>query len=160
MTIGELASAAGVPAPTVRYYEQRGLLAPAPRTRSGYRVYDADAVRRLRFIRHAQALGFTLEDVQQLLALRVTGPASCKRVGATTREQLERVRARIRELRRMEAVLDGLLDACASRAATEECPVLAALSDQAPRATASPPSTRRARARAGTVSRARGRRHA
>lgn len=129
MTIGELAAAAGVPAATVRYYEQRGLLAPAPRTRAGYRVYDADGVRRLRFIKHAQALGFSLEDVQELLALRVTDRDSCTRVETTTREKLDRVRARIRELRQMERTLCALLHSCETRQPTEECPVLSALTD-------------------------------
>ncbi|NUP54661.1 MAG: heavy metal-responsive transcriptional regulator [Gemmatimonadaceae bacterium] len=131
MTIGELAAATGVPAATVRYYEQRGLLARAPRTRAGYRVYDADALRRLRFIRHAQALGFSLEDVQELLALRVTDPASCARVEITTREKLEHVRLRIRELQRMEHTLDALLRSCQRRQRTDECPVLATLSEDA-----------------------------
>lgn len=130
MTIGELAAAAGVPPATVRYYEQRGLLAPAPRTRAGYRVYDAESVRRLRFIRHAQALGFSLEDVQELLALRVTEPGSCTQVEATTREKLGHVRGRLRELRRMERVLVSLLHACESRQPTDECPVLATLTEE------------------------------
>lgn len=130
MTIGELAAAAGVPPATVRYYERRGLLAPAPRTRSGYRVYDADSVRRLRFIKHAQALGFSLEDVQELLALRVTEPGSCTQVEATTREKLGHVRGRLRELRRMERVLVSLLHDCELRQPTDECPVLASLTDE------------------------------
>ena len=134
MTIGELAAAAGVPAATVRYYEQRGLLAPAPRTQAGYRVYDADGVRRLRFIKHAQALGFSLEDVQELLALRVTDPGSCARVEATTQHKLQHVRECIRELRRMERVLESLLDSCAARQATDECPVLGALAEEPGRA--------------------------
>ena len=127
MTIGELAAATEVPAATVRYYEQRGLLARAPRTSAGYRVYDADAVRRLRFIKHAQALGFSLEDVQELLALRVTDPASCARVEATTREKLHHVRTRIGELRRMERTLVAVLASCETRQPTAECPVLGAL---------------------------------
>ena len=134
MTIGELALAAGGPAATVRYYERRGLLAPAPRTQAGYRVYDADGVRRLRFIKHAQALGFSLEEVQELLALRVTEPASCARVEATTQHKLRHVRERIRELRRMERVLESLLRSCEARQATDDCPVLAALADESPEA--------------------------
>lgn len=145
MTIGQLAAAAGVPPATVRYYEQRGLLAIAPRTRAGYRVYDGDGVRRLRFIRHAQALGFSLEDVQELLALRVTDPASCTHVAVTTREKLTDVRHRIRELRRMERTLNTLLRSCETRQPTDECPVLAALADDVGDAGAVRPCPTRAR---------------
>lgn len=150
MTIGKLAAAAEVPAATVRYYEQRGLLARAPRTRAGYRVYDADALRRLRFIRHAQSLGFSLEDVRELLALRVTDPASCARVETTTREKLDHVRLRIRELRRMEHTLDALLRSCQTRQRTDECPVLATLTEEAAYdegAGSAPPRTARRRKR-------------
>lgn len=130
MTIGQLAAAAGVPPATVRYYEQRGLLAAAPRTRAGYRIYDAEVLRRLRFIRHAQALGFSLEDVQALLALRVTDPESCTHVEVTTREKLDGVRDRIRELRQMERALTALVRSCKTRQPTDECPVLSALTDE------------------------------
>ena len=131
MTIGELAARAGVPTATVRYYEPRGLLAAAPRTPAGYRQYDAESARRLRFIKHAQALGFSLEEVAELLALRVSDPASCARVEETSREKIDRVRARIQELRRLELVLEGLVRACNTHEPTDECPVLAALSDEA-----------------------------
>ena len=137
MTIGELAARAGVPTATVRYYERRGLIAAAPRTPAGYRQYDAEAARRLRFIKHAQALGFSLDEVAELLALRVSDPASCPRVAATTREKIGRVREQIRSLRRLEAVLEGLAHACETHAPTAECPVLAALADDAER---DPPS--------------------
>jgi DNA-binding transcriptional MerR regulator len=72
MRIGEIAVQAGVPTATVRYYERRGLVPRAPRTASGYRAYGPDVVRRLRFIKHAQELGFALEDIQHMLALRAT----------------------------------------------------------------------------------------
>lgn len=129
MTIGKLAAAAGVPAATVRYYEQRGLLGAARRTPAGYRMYDADDLHRLRFIRHAQSLGFSLDDVQELLSLRVTDPASCERVAVTAGEKLQRVRDQIRELRRMERVLAQLLCSCELRRPTDSCPVLASLAD-------------------------------
>ena len=140
MTIGELAARAGVPTATVRYYERRGLIAAAPRTPAGYRQYDAESARRLRFIKHAQALGFSLEEVAELLALRVSDPASCPRVEATTREKIGRVREQIRALRRLEGVLEGLAHACETHAPTAECPVLAALADDAEREPPSAPS--------------------
>lgn len=129
MTIGELGKRAGVPVATVRYYEQRGLIAAAPRSRAGYRQYDVGAAERLRFIRHAQALGFSLEEIRELLALRVTDPASCRPVLATARSKLHHVQQRIRELQRMERTLASLVRSCETHAPTAECPVLAALAD-------------------------------
>lgn len=124
MTIGEIAARASVPTATIRYYEGRGLIPEAPRTSSGYRQYGADAAERLRFIKRAQDLGFTLDDVQDLLALRVDDPAACPVVEAKTREKIEQVRRKIQELERMEAALERLAESCADRRATVECPIL------------------------------------
>src|SRR5712692_7713612 len=72
LTIGRLAKQAGINLETVRYYERRGLLPKPPRTASGYRLFPADAALRLRFIRRAQELGFSLKEIRDLLALRVS----------------------------------------------------------------------------------------
>ena len=109
MRIGEVAALAGVPVPTVRYYERRGLIADAERTPSGYRRYDADAARRLRFIRHAQELGFSLDEVRQMLALRTDDPAACARIEALTRDKVRAVRERLVELERLEHTLQALV---------------------------------------------------
>ncbi len=82
MTIGQVAAGAGVNIQTVRYYERRGLLPRAPRTASGYRQYDPDAVARLRFIKRAQDLGFSLQEIAELLELRVEHGAACAAVEA------------------------------------------------------------------------------
>ncbi len=124
MTIGEIAAVAGVPTATIRYYEGRGLIPQAPRTRSGYRQYGDDAAERLRFIRRAQDLGFTLDDVQELLDLRVDDPATCPVVEAKTREKIRQVRQKIRDLERMEQVLKELAASCAAGRPTAECPIL------------------------------------
>lgn len=142
MKIGEVAALAGVPTATVRYYERRGLIADAERTPSGYRQYDADAARRLRFIKHAQALGFSLEDIQQMLALRSDDPAACARVEAVTREKVRAIRQQLAELQRLERTLQVLVGACARHAQTEPCPVLGVLNDDTQR------GRRRARAHA------------
>jgi MerR family mercuric resistance operon transcriptional regulator len=134
MKIGEVAALAGVPVATVRYYERRGLIADAERTPSGYRQYDAGAARRLRFIKHAQALGFSLEEIEQMLALRSGDPAACARVEAVTREKVLVVRQRLAELQRLERTLQELAGACARHEPAEPCPVLAVLHDDAPRA--------------------------
>lgn len=130
MKIGEIAALAGVPTPTVRYYERRGLIARPPRARSGYRQYGRETADRLRFIKHAQALGFTLDEIEELLGLRVKDPASCEVVEAKSRAKILDVRRRIAELERLEAVLCGLADSCATRTRTAECPVLEMLVEQ------------------------------
>lgn len=127
MMIGELASRAGVNAQTVRYYERRGLLREPERTSSGYRQYSADMLERLRFIKGAQELGFTLKEIEDLLELRVSDPASCSVVAERTRTKLVDVRRKIRDLQRIESVLKSLGSACATRTQTAECPILESL---------------------------------
>lgn len=124
MRIGELAALAGVPAGTIRYYERRGIVAPPARTASGYRDYGVETADRLRFIKRAQELGFTLEEIDELLALRVQDPDACSAVEAKTREKIAHVARKISELQRLESALTRLADACTTRTATHECPVL------------------------------------
>lgn len=129
MTIGRLAEAAGVNVPTIRYYERRGIIAEPPRTASGYRQYPEETVDRIRFIRRAQDLGFTLEEIGDLLELRVDDPGACDAVEGATRMKLESVESKIRELERLRAILRGLVRACAERERTGACPVLAMLEE-------------------------------
>lgn len=129
MTIGTVAEAAGVNVPTVRYYERRGIIPEPPRTPSGYRQYDETVVDRIRFIRRAQDLGFALEEIEDLLGLRVDDPASCGRVEAATRSKLTSVETKIRELERLRTILSRLVRACAEREKTSACPVLGMLED-------------------------------
>jgi Hg(II)-responsive transcriptional regulator len=132
MKIGDLAAVADVPAATVRYYERRGLLAAAPRTESGYRQYGPETALLLRFIKHAQELGFSLDEIQELLKLRIQDSAACSEVEATAREKIRAIRQRIRDLRRMQRTLEGLVRSCRARRPTAECPVLAALAELEP----------------------------
>lgn len=128
LSISQLAADAGVNIQTVRYYERRGLLAVPPRTAAGYRCYPADAADRLRFIKRAQELGFSLDEVSELLALRSDhDPSACATVEARTRQKIAHVEAKVRDLRRLKSVLECLAAACAARAATAECPVLESL---------------------------------
>lgn len=129
MTIGSLAAAAGVNVPTVRYYERRGIIAEPPRTAAGYRQYDDTVVDRIRFVRQAQELGFTLEEIEELLALRVDDPESCGVVEQATRIKLASVESKIRELGRLRSVLERLVRACDERERTSACPVLAMLDE-------------------------------
>lgn len=127
MTIGEVAARAGIPTPTVRYYERRGLIEAPPRTAAGYRQYSSKTTERLRFIKRAQELGFTLEEIRELLELRVEDPESCPVVEARARDKIAQVRGKIRDLRRMETVLDKLAASCRTREPTAECPMLETL---------------------------------
>lgn len=131
LTIGQIAAAGNVNVETIRYYERRGLLPANSRSPSGYRQYSADSVKRLRFIRHAQDLGYSLEEIQEFLALRVRNGASCTAVAQKTRQKIQIVEQRIRHLQRMKRTLEGLAAACAARRATEHCPILEALDDDA-----------------------------
>jgi Hg(II)-responsive transcriptional regulator len=129
LTIGQVAAAADVNIQTIRYYERRGLFAAPRRTPSGYREYAADAVSRLRFIKHAQELGFSLKEIQELLGLRVRHGAACNAVERKTREKIGLVQQRIRDLQRMKRTLERLAVACATRRPTDDCPILEALED-------------------------------
>ncbi len=129
MTIGQVASGAGVNVQTVRYYERRGLLPEAPRTSGGYRMYDPEAIARLRFIKRSQDLGFSLEEITELLELRVEHGAACATVEAKAKEKIAMVEEKIDELQRIKAVLDELSRACDLREPTSDCPILEALNE-------------------------------
>ena len=130
LTTGALAEAAGVGRETVRFYERKGLLPEPPRTASGYRDYPLESVERLRFIRRAQGLGFTLDEIADLLALRVDEVSACGAVEARAREKLSSVADKLTELRRMKKALERLVDACQSREPTSDCPILEELEER------------------------------
>jgi len=131
LTIGQVATAADVNVQTIRYYERRGLVATPRRTASGYRQYTDDAVARLRFIKHAQELGFSLQEIQELLGLRVRHGAACDAVERKTRKKIDFVQQKIRDVQRMKRTLERLAAACAVRRPTAECPILEVLEDHA-----------------------------
>lgn len=128
-TTGELAERAGVGTQTVRYYERRGLLREPPRTDAGYRQYDDSDVDRLRFIRTAQRLGFKLEEIDELLGLRVETDGSCDEVEARARAVLDRIDGQISDLRAIRRALGELLEACRKAEATDPCPILSAIEE-------------------------------
>jgi Hg(II)-responsive transcriptional regulator len=129
LTIGQVATAADVNVQTIRYYERRGMFAPSRRTAAGYRQYADDAIVRLRFIKHAQDLGFSLKEIQELLNLRVRHGAACDAVERKTRDKITLVQERIHHLQRMKRTLERLATACAARRSTDDCPILEALED-------------------------------
>jgi Hg(II)-responsive transcriptional regulator len=131
LKIGQVATAAAVNIQTIRYYERRGLVPTPRRTPAGYRQYADDAVMRLRFIKHAQDLGFSLREIQDLLGLRVRRGAACDLVERKTRQKISVVQQRIRDLRRMQRTLERLAAACTARRPTDDCPILEVLEDDA-----------------------------
>ncbi|MEX0692452.1 MAG: MerR family transcriptional regulator [Gemmatimonadales bacterium] len=129
ITIGALARQAAVNVETIRYYERRGLLPEPPRSRSGYRHYGPDAAVRLEFIRRAQALGFTLEEIGALLGLRSHPPHNCDAVQAAAEGAVARITAKQAELERMRWALAALIDDCRARRASDDCPILTSLEE-------------------------------
>ena len=129
---GELARQAGVKLATVRYYERRGVLSRPPRTAAGYRVFGPDALRRLRFIRHAQGLGFTLREIEELLALRVDSDNKCADVRRRAEAKVRDVEQKIRHLRAIHKAINRLIDACRGRGSAAECPLLESLESSRP----------------------------
>lgn len=127
LTIGQLAKMASVNVQTVRYYERRNLLQPTDRKASGYRVYGGDALRRLCFIKNAQALGFTLREVNELLNLRVSSVARCGTIQVKARAKLRQVEAKTRDLLALSRALEGLIRSCRAGQPTEHCPILQTL---------------------------------
>lgn len=125
MTIGRLAAAAGVSVETVRYYQRRGLLAAPERTAGSIARYSAGDLRRLRFIKRAQSLGFSLDDVQALLSLEDRQACSAaRRIGE---HKLLEVRQRIDALQTLEKALQELVTRCAAAPRTVSCPLIEAL---------------------------------
>ena len=127
--IGQLAERGGVGIDTVRYYERNGLLAPRDRLTSGYRRYGELEVARLRFIRRAQALGFTLKEIKDLLAL--SAQRDVGRVKRSAQAKLRDVETRIADLVRVRDGLATLIDACPGHGRSADCPILRALTEDA-----------------------------
>jgi MerR family copper efflux transcriptional regulator len=127
LTIGAVARRAGVGIDTVRYYEREGLLPPPLRRASGYRDYGNDVVERLRFIRRAKDLGFTLDEIRELLALSSDRERGVRDVKVRAEAKLAAVEDRIRELQRVRRGLKQLITACPGHGPLEHCPILRAL---------------------------------
>ncbi|MFQ5535719.1 MAG: heavy metal-responsive transcriptional regulator [Sphingomonadales bacterium] len=137
MKISEAAKAAGVGVETIRFYERKGLV-PQPRrpVLGGFRSYTREAVERIRFIRKAQGIGFSLKEIKDLLSLRIDPNADCGEVRAHARAKLDEVNKKIASLNHMKAALEELIEACPGEGALGECSILEALAgsqfDEAP----------------------------
>jgi MerR family transcriptional regulator, mercuric resistance operon regulatory protein len=132
LRIGEVATQAGVNIQTLRYYERRGLLEEPERRPSGYRTYPPEAVRVVRFIKKSQDLGFTLQEVEELLRLR-EGSRSRANVRALALDKIRDIDEKTRRLRAIRKALSILVDSCSCRGERMECPILEALEDDTPR---------------------------
>lgn len=129
-SIGALARATGAKPVTIRYYEGLGLMPPAARTAAGYRSYsDADRARLL-FVRRCRSLGFTLDDVRELLGLADRQEAACAAVDAKVEDQLEQVQARIEDLRALEKELQHLRACCSGDGRIHDCRIIESLSER------------------------------
>lgn len=124
LTIGALAKAAGVNVQTIRFYERKGLLKPSARLSSGYRLYNAECLKRLNFIIQAKGLGFSLAEAKRLLGLRVRSAGNPDIVRAKVEKKLEEVRQKIARLRQLERTLKRLADDCRNRRVTDHCPII------------------------------------
>lgn len=131
MNIGQLARQSGVPIDTVRYYERQQLLPPPARSASGYRIYRADDVARLQFIRRAKALGFTLEEIADLLDISDRRDGEMAQVKRAAAEKLALIDARLRDMQHMRDALSQLVDACPGHGPLGQCPIIAALNREA-----------------------------
>lgn len=124
LTIGGLATFAGVSVETIRFYQRRGLVPEPPKPAGAIRRYGTADVERLRFVKSAQSLGFSLDDVAELL--RLEDGAQCKEASSLAEYKLADIRCKLAELSRMEAVLSGLVAACHTRRGRVSCPLMAA----------------------------------
>jgi len=127
LTIGRLAKEAGVNLETVRFYERRGLLPRPPRSSSGYRLFPADAARRLRFIRRAQELGFSLNEIGELLSLRVSRRTTSAAIRARAETKIADIQEKIGSLESMKKTLQKLTRVCDGCAPLSDCPILESL---------------------------------
>ena len=127
LTIGQLAGRAGVGVETVRFYERKGLLKQPDRRDSGYRMFDDAAVRRLRFIRRAKELGFTLQEIKDLLDVRVDATATCAEVKDRAEAKIADIADKIKTLEQMKKALVKLTRTCRGVGPTSDCPILDAM---------------------------------
>ena len=127
LSIGEVAKLAGVGVQTIRYYEREELIEAPPRSESGYRQYSPEAVVRIRFIRHAKELGFSLKEIKELLSLRADSAASCADVRERATAKVSEIEAKMQSLARMREVLLRLTSICAGAGPTSHCTILEAL---------------------------------
>ena len=126
-SIGQLARVGDTGVETIRYYERRGLMPEPPRAASGYRRYPEDAARRLRFIRRAKRLGFTLEEIRSLLQLQAGGQTA--QIKSVAESKLAEIETRLDDLQRMRTALRDMTQRCSGTGPVDGCPIIETLND-------------------------------
>lgn len=127
LTIGRLASKASISVETIRYYERRGLIKQPPKPRAGYRKYGNDTLQRLQFIKRAKTLGFSLGDIEKLLAL---SEGRCADVQPIAEQKLNHVKTKVQDLLRLEDALKHLVRQCRDNMDEAHCPIIETLLDE------------------------------
>ena len=130
LSSGQLAAKAGVNVETLRFYERKGLLPAPQRTSGGYRQYSESDLKRLKFILTAKRHGFTLQEIKELLELRVSSQTTCEQVQAKAQEKITLIDEKLRELKRIKKALQILSQRCQSEHPSEQCPILQAFEQQ------------------------------
>ena len=130
LRIGQFAQRAAVNLQTIRYYEREGLLPEPPRLSSGYRLYTDSMVRRVRFIKRAQEIGFSLAEIRELLSLRADGRRERNEVRAIAQAKIADIEDKMRTLKAMKAVLNRLTERCSGCGPASECPILESIDSE------------------------------
>ena len=130
LTTGRLAKEAGVKIDTVRYYEKRGLIPKPPRKDSGYRMFKEDTIKRIAFIKHAQEIGFSLHEIEELLFVRVNSKTTCSEVKKMTEAKIAEVESKILHLHRIKKALEKMVTICSANKRIGDCPILDMLDDE------------------------------
>jgi MerR family mercuric resistance operon transcriptional regulator len=121
---GKLATTAGVNIETLRFYEKKGVMPKPDRTPAGYRIYDINDLKRLKFIKKSQILGFTLSEIKDLLYLRVDSERSCSEVRKIASEKISSIDIKIDELQKIRDALSKLVELCKGEGPESDCPIL------------------------------------
>lgn len=128
--IGQLANHAAVNLQTIRYYEREGLLPEPPRLNSGYRLFPDSAVRRVRFIKRAQEIGFSLAEIRELLSIRIDARRERAEVRSLAETKIADIDTKIRTLKAMKTVLNRLTERCSGCGPVSECPILESIDSE------------------------------
>lgn len=130
LSIGQVAKEADVNIQTIRYYERVGLIPKAQRKESGYRQFSIDDILRIQFIKHAQAAGFLLKEIKELLALKVDSQTTCDDARKLTEIKIAEIDEKIQHMQRMKLTLENLTASCSGSGPTGDCPILVAFESE------------------------------